>query len=119
MFHSAADLLAEENQSEFLRTAAVKRLSETPYGFDDKTDEFDDKTDISSVMVGGKRKRTSSSNAIVEYLHQSDARDRADTETRLHMHRQEMEMRQRELEVKKMEAETMRMIMMELLKKNQ
>ena len=112
MFNSAADLLAEENQSDFLRTAAVKRLSDTPY-------EIGDKTDSGLIMVAGKRKRASSSNAIAEYLHQSDARDAAQAEIHFQMKRQELELRQKELEVRKMEAETMRMIMMEFLKKNQ
>lgn len=94
-----------------MRTAAVKRLSENPM-------EFDEKTDSSSVILG-KRKRASSSNAILDYLKQSDAKDSAQNEIRLQIQRQELELRQRELEVKKMEAENMRMILMELMKKNQ
>ena len=80
--------------------------------------EFFEKTDSSSVILG-KRKRTSSSNAILDYLKQSDAKDSAQNEIRLQIQRQELELRQRELEVKKMEAENMRMILMELMKKNQ
>jgi len=80
--------------------------------------EFDEKTDSSSVILG-KRKRASSSNAILDYLKQSDAKDSAQNEIRLQIQRQELELRQRELEVKKMEAENMRIILMELMKKNQ